>query len=1071
IHALIQNQAGRTPDTVAIEHRDMAMSFGELDRRSNRVARELIKAGVGAEVLVGLALSRTADAVVCILAVLKTGGAYLPLDINSPAERIRYILEDSQAMFVVTGSDVTDALNEVRASVVTVDPGAPALDPDDRPLDLCEGAELAYVIYTSGSTGKPKGVAIGHDNALAMIDWACSAYQEYELTSVLASTSLCFDLSIYEIFVPLSRGGKVVLVDSAVELIMGGFPAGLTLINTVPSVIKELLDHQKLPVSVRVVNVAGEALQAAEVETLYGKTAVRRVVNLYGPTECTTYSTSSEILNQPAADVTIGRPITNTRLYVLNDSHTLLPVPAPGELYIGGEGVARCYVNNADLTSERFLPDPYSPRPGLRMYRTGDVVRYRADGRVDFLGRSDNQVKIRGYRIELGEIEAELSRAGEIEQAAVMAVPEPGGANALVAYIVEKEGSPIGAAELRNRLAKRLPGYMIPARIVKVDRMPVNSNGKIDRRRLPLMATREGVLTPDRVKPRTQIEEMLVVIWCQLLGVAQVGVTDNFFEIGGHSLLATQVMNRVQRALGVDIGLRAIFECETIERLAARIESALKTGGYQDPPRLVRASRNDGHLPLSFSQQRLWFLDQLEPDNPFYNLANRTVLTSDLNVAALEIGITEVVRRHEALRTVFPHEENGPHQVVKFPERLVLPQVDLSELGIDEVKTRAPIMVAMEEQRPFNLAQGPLVRPLLVRLTPAHSLLVFTMHHVIGDAWSTRILRDEIVTLYQSSSRGVPSPLPELELQYPDYAVWQREWLRGEVLERQVGYWRNHLLNAPAVLLLPADRPRPTVQRYVGASLNFSLGKTLSLSLNELSRNESATLFMTLLCGFGMLLDRCTGDHDIIIGTPIAGRNHIELEPIVGFFVNSLVMRLNLDGGMTVAETLKTTRGVALAAYAHQDVPFEKLVDELKVERSLSHNPLFQVMFSMPNIPGDQMEFGAGDFRAEERQAGPVIFDLTLMLQQSASGEIGGALEYSADLFDAVTIQRLSTRLRTVFEKMVECRETRISGLSLLSPNESNEILVTWNATSRDYDRTGLVHQQLERRVQERPDA
>ncbi|HLL48663.1 MAG TPA: condensation domain-containing protein, partial [Longimicrobiaceae bacterium] len=675
-------------------------------------------------------------------------------------------------------------------------------------------------------------------------------------------------------------------------------------------------------------------------------------------------------------------------LYVCDEAGGLLPAGVGGELWVGGAGVARGYLGRAELTAERFVPDPFSGEPGARLYRTGDRVRRRGHGELEFLGRLDEQVKIRGFRIEPGEIEAALLGQAGVREAVVRVREDVPGRKRLVAYVVAEEGVDLSAPVLKGRLQTKLPEHMVPGAFVVLDRLPLNANGKVDRRALPAPEQGAGAAY---VPPRTATEEVLAGIWAEVLEVERMGVEEGFFELGGHSLLATQVVSRARRAFGVEVPLRALFEASTVAELAARIE-ALRSEGASPAPPIERVPRT-GPLPLSFAQQRLWLVDRIEPDSPAYVMPAVLRLRGPLDVGALRTGLDALVRRHETLRTVFAEREGGPVQLVLPPARVPLPVLDLRPVPGARREAEAERQVGAESLRPFDLARGPLLRAALLRLGEDDHVLCFTLHHIVSDGWSMGVLVREVSTLYDAARRGGTARLPEMPVQYADYAVWQRAWLRGDVLEAQIAYWRERFAGAPPLLEIPTDRPRAQGQSPRAASRGLVLSPALSKRLRALSRHEGTTLFMTLLASWQVLLGRYAGQEDVVVGSPIAGRNRRETEGLIGFFVNMLALRADLGGDPTWRELLDRVRETALGAYAHQDLPFERLVEELGVERSLTHPPVFQVTFALNRSGGRDERLVLGALETEPFGGGEAAakFELDLTIVD-AGGQLAAGL-------------------------------------------------------------------------------
>ncbi|HEX7239949.1 MAG TPA: amino acid adenylation domain-containing protein, partial [Longimicrobiaceae bacterium] len=822
VHDLFAAQAARTPAAPAVFHRGETMSYAELERRSARLANALRRRGVGPESRVGVCMSRTPELLVALLAVLRAGGAYVPLDPAYPRERLGYMVEDAGIGLVLTEPGLVDRLPENGAAPLFAD--AASGEPDAAPESGVLPENLSHVIFTSGSTGRPKGVMIRHSSTVVLLHWLRENVPDEERSSVLFSTSINFDVSVAEIFGTLCWGGKLVLVENALELATVEEP--VVYASMVPSAAVELLRTGGIPASVRTLNLAGEALPGPLAQGLYALPTVDKVRNLYGPTEDTTYSTYS-LVERGGEQVYIGRPLAKTRAYVLDARLKPVPVGIVGELYLAGDGLARGYEGRPDLTADRFLPDPFGA-PGARMYRVMDRVRWRDDGVLEYFGRTDFQVKVRGFRIELGEIEAVLGRHPSVRDVVAVVREDAPGDRRIVAYVTGTGASP---AELRVHVAAHLPDYMVPSAVIVLDAFPLSPNGKVDRKALPV----PGAVDPAEayVAPRTPTEEILAGIYAEVLRRERVGIADGFFAMGGHSLLATQVISRVQAALGVEVPLRALFEAPTVAALAERVDESLRTvAGVRVPP-LLPVPRN-GPLPLSFAQQRLWFIDQLEPGSPAYNMPFPLRLRGALDVRALERALTELVRRHESLRTVLARVDGEPVQVIREPAPRVLPVADLSALPAEARGREAHRLAVEDARRPFDLSRGPLLRAALARLADDDSLLLVNLHHVVSDGWSMGVLVREVSALYGAFSRGEPSPLPELPVQYADYAAWQRAWLTGETLERQIGYWKERLGGAPPLLELPTDHPRPAVAGLHGGARGFALPEEASRALRSL---------------------------------------------------------------------------------------------------------------------------------------------------------------------------------------------------------------------------------------------
>ncbi|NPC46572.1 non-ribosomal peptide synthase/polyketide synthase, partial [Corallococcus exiguus] len=1060
IPAMVEAQVHRTPDALAIITPERQLTYRELDAKANQLAHRLRGLGVGPEVRVGLCVERTEDLVIGALGILKAGGAYVPLDPSYPRERLGWLLEDAQGPALVAHSHLLSALPETSATPVCLDSDAElAKQPTTAPSVDIHPGHLAYLIYTSGSTGRPKGVAISHGNAVSFLQWALETFSPEELKGTLAATSLNFDLSVFELFAPLSSGGAVVVARNALHLAELSTAAHVTLVNTVPSAMAQLLRLGAVPPSVRVINLAGEALPETLAKQVYAVPTVQKLFNLYGPSEDTTYSTASLVGRDEVP--LIGRPLPATRAYVLDASLQPVPVGVAGELYLAGEGQARGYLLRPELTAERFVPEPFGP-PGGRMYRTGDRVRYRLDGRLEYLGRIDFQVKVRGFRIELGEIEAALRRAPGLKDAVVVAKGEAADKR-LVAYVTPKAETSLEVEALKAHLRQGLPEYMVPTTFVVMDALPLNSNGKVDRKALPEPEAPQSGNTYEA--PRTEAEAKLASIWAEVLRLPQVGVKDSFFELGGHSLLATQVVSRVRADLGVELPLRTLFESPTVEALAARLHGSASTHA----PKLTRTP-HDGPLPLSFAQQRLWLLDQLQPEDASYNLPVALQLSGHLDVEALRRAFEALVARHEALRTTFHEHQGQPTQRIQAPAAWTLPLMDLSSLPEDEREKEARKLADAEALRPFRLATGPLLRSALVRLREDSHLLLVTMHHIVSDGWSMGVLVRELISLYAAFHDGKEPGLTPLPVQYADFAAWQRNWLQGEALDAQIHYWKQQLSGAPAALELPTDRPRPPVQSHRGATMEVRIPGDVARAIKALAGREGATPFMVLLAAFQVLLSRYSAQEDISVGSPIAGRTQAETEGLIGFFVNTLVLRAHLSPRATFRELLAQVRGTTFAAFEHQHLPFEKLVEAVQPTRDLSRSPLFQAMFVLQNTPTEALRLPGLSFQALPLEAHFAKFDLSLALQE-VQGELVGSLEYATDLFDAATIQRMAGHFGVLLEAIATKPESRLADLPLLTAPERQQLLVEWNPPASQVPRELSIPAMVEAQVRRTPDA
>ncbi|HEU4835901.1 MAG TPA: amino acid adenylation domain-containing protein, partial [Pyrinomonadaceae bacterium] len=792
----------------------------------------------------------------------------------------------------------------------------------------------------------------------------------------------------------------------------------------------------------KTLHLGGEQLTRSTIEQLSGSLGDDCVIyNGYGPTEasvnCAIFSMGAVTAarEQQVDHVPIGRVTANNTLYILDQSFEPLPVGVYGEVYVGGAGLTSGYLRRPDLTAALFAPHPFGKQAGERLYRTGDVGRYLEDGNIECRGRIDHQVKIRGFRVEPGEVEAVLVQHPRVSAAAVDAQADGAGNLRLVAYLTPDVMPGPTTEELRVFMKQRLPQHMVPSIFVTLDQLPLNANGKLDRKALPEpeLSGREQY-----AGPRTPVEELLAGIFAEVLKLERVGRDENFFELGGHSLLATQVVSRVQLAFVVELPLRALFETPTVAGLAGQIEQ-LRRAGNGVTVRRLQAVERSGKLPLSFAQQRLWFIDQLEPESAAYNIPAAVRLRGKLNVEALRRSFAEVVRRHEVLRTRFVTEAGEPQQVIGNGWKFELPLLDLSHLPEVERETAAREWAAREAAQPFVLSEGPLLRLALARVSEEEHVLAVTMHHIISDGWSVGVLIREVSALYEAYSRGEESPLAELEVQYGDFAVWQREWLQGEVLEQQLGYWREQLTDL-VPLELPTDRARPAVPSHAGEVLTFDLNAEMTAGLQALSRRSGVTLFMTILAGFQLLLSKYSNQSDVAVGTDVANRNRAETEGLIGFFINQLVLRSEVNDELTFSELLKQVRTTTLEAYEHQDLPFERLVESLMPERDLSRTPLFQVKLVMQNAPREQMQLTDLELETLPVETQQTKFDLTLFLEER-NDHIAGKLEYACDLFDAGTVERLIAHWQTILNHVVSASRSRVSEIELLQESEIQQLL------------------------------
>ncbi|WP_146210353.1 non-ribosomal peptide synthetase, partial [Vitiosangium sp. GDMCC 1.1324] len=1069
VHSLFEEQVARRPEAVAVEYEGERLTYSELNRRANQVARHLRRLGVTVGSRVGLCAGHSVEMVAATLGILKAGCAYVPLDPTYPRERLAFMVEDTAVPVVLVQPELASKLPPVAAAVVMLERSWEGFAHESGE-DLGERVapeSLAYVMYTSGSTGRPKGVCIPHRGIVRLVrDTHFIEVKPGDRFTLMSNTA--FDAATLELWGALLNGAalvgvprEVALAPRALAAFLREKQASLTFVTTAlfNQVAAECPDAFR---TLTYVVFGGEAADPRWVREVLDKGAPRHLVNGYGPTENTTFSTTFEAM-QGAASVPIGKPISNSEAYVLDARMQPVPVGVAGELYVGGDGLALGYLNRPELTAEKFVAHPFSSEPGSKLYRTGDVAKYLPDGTLEYLGRRDAQVKVRGFRIELGEVEAALAKHPGVGEVVVLAREDILGDKRLVAYVVRRGGHAVEPGALRVFLKETLPEHMVPSAFVRLEKLPLTPNGKVDRKALPEPDV-ERAEREDHVAPRTQMERVVADIWAPLLKQARVGAHDNFFELGGHSLLAARVATRLREALQMELPVRVLFEAPTVAELAARLESM--PGGKQGQriPPLVPVPR-EGALPLSFAQQRLWFIEQLEPGGFTYNVPYALRLKGRLDVAVLERSLQECIRRHESLRTTFTQVAGRPVQRIAPELVLPLPVESLEGQSADAVR----LHVEREARRPFDLETGPLVRVTLLRVAADEHVLLLVMHHIICDIWSLDLLLREVETLYRAFSSGAVHSLPELPVQYVDYAKWQREWLKGELLEEQLSWWKQQLAGAPPVLELPTDRPRPPVQTFRGAYLSLPLPPALSGAIRKLSHEEGVTLFMAFLAGFHALLARYSGQTDIVVGSPISGRHRREVEGLVGFFLNTLPLRVEGAGVDGFRELLGRVRESCLGAYAHQELPFEQLVDALQPARDLSRSPLFQVMFvyqtaleslALPGLSVDELTF----------QPGMAKFDLTLFVRETAEGLLS-LWEYNTALYDEETVARMAGHYVRLLEGAVAEPEQRLSLLPMMGEEERRRVVVEFNDTAELYAPANGVHELFEAWADRTPEA
>ncbi len=1075
IHHLLERQAVTTPDAIAVDFDRSTLSYQALNARANQVAHHLRALGVGPETVVGLFTERSLEMMVGLFGILKAGGAYLPLDPTYPTDRLQFMLADTGVQIVLTHERCADRLprSDARALYLDRDRDVMARHPEDNPHSGVGPDHPAYVIYTSGSSGRPKGVVVLHRGVCNATEVEYRLYRTRPGDRVLQFASLNFDASMFEIVVCVRGGSTLQLVTS--ELIRSGQDLvrfleerEVTVLAIPPSALATL-PVTRSP-ALRLILVMGEDCPT---ELVARWRHVPEFFNAYGPTEASMWMVGTFL--HPDRPVTIGRPIANTRVYLLDKHLRQVPIGIPGELFIGGVCVTRGYLKRPDLTAERFLPDPFSDEAGARMYRTGDLSVYTPTGEIQFLGRLDNQVKIRAFRIELGEIETALAKHPGVKAAVVIVRDDLPSGRGLVGYIVPSQAPAPSTSELRRFLLEKLPDYMVPAAFVMLDAFPLSQAGKADRRALPAPRWDRPELDASFLAPSTSVEKVISDIWASVLAIPQVGIHDNFFELGGHSLLATQIISRMREVFRLDLPIRYIFEHPTIAGLSSLVETELARLGTSfharaapaptaAPPR-QDATESTQH-PLSFAQERLWFLRQLNPDDLSYNLPIEYPLGS-VEPERLRACLNEIVRRHEVLRTTFHIARGRPVQRVAPALELALPVVDLHAESEDGRQARRKQVFAAEARRPFDLTAGPLLRATLLILSDTACSLLVVMDHIVSDGWSLGLLFQELAALYDASLRGAPSPLPALAMQYGEHAERQRARLQGDVLAQSTQYWRNKLAGAPPRIELPLDHPRkPATQDSAGGAVFFRWPEDIAAKLRALSQTEQMTAFIVQLSLFQAFLWRHTCQDTIVVGSPVTNRGQAELEAMIGFFVNMLVLRADFSERMTFRELLRQMRETALEAYSHQELPLEKLIEELQPERDPTVNPIFQVMFTHRSVTPAKDQ---GAIQAAMATLRSAQFDLSLHVLDDGAA-IGGFAEYKSALFDRPTIERLVARLERFATQLVEDVDRPMAEIALL-PEAEQQALTAWNQTDKPYATETCLHGHFLAQVARTPDA
>jgi amino acid adenylation domain-containing protein len=1044
--------------------RGTALTYQQLNQQANQMAHFLRQQGVKAESLVGLCMDRSIEMIVGLLGILKAGGAYVPLDPHYPAERLAFMLADAAAKILLTQSHLHPNLPHTTAQVIAVDLTNLHLTQQSttNPHPITSPDNAAYVIYTSGSTGTPKGVVVPHRGLGHLVEVQKALFHLTPDDRILQLASLSFDAATFEIVMALGSGATLVLEDRW-DLLPG--PALLRLlhehqisvITITPSALALLPDDHPLP-HLRLINVAGEACSATLVNR-WGRG--RTFCNLYGPTETTIWATveSCSPGEQPPP---IGQAIPSLAVYLLDEHLQPIPDGTVGEIYIGGLGVTRGYRHKAALTATAFRPDPFTDQPGGRLYKTGDLAYQLPDGRLVYAGRKDQQVKIRGIRVELGEIEHRLAQHPDVAQAVTQVHRNPNGSQALVAYIVPHDAAAPTPTDLRHYVAQTLPEHMVPEFIVSLSHLPTTPNGKLDRQALPAPGRQRPALATPFAAPQTPTEQTIAALWSDILAIDGLGRQDNFFECGGHSLAITQVAARIQATLQVNVPLVALFEQSTIAQLAAYLDTHHRQSPQnQIPPIQVKRTPDQTVFPLSFSQERVWFMRELLPDNRAYNAQSSIRFRGGLDIPALEKALTTLVERHEMWRTTFALVDNWPRQHIHLAWTVRLPLVDVSHIPAENREAAAASHIRRAFDHVFDTTQLPLLHFLLIKLGDDDHVLVQVEHHFIHDGWSYAIQQQEFKALYTAFRQDKPSPLPPATIQFADFVLWQREWLQGEVLKTQLDYWQKQLKGLNQVTEILTDYPRPPVQTLRGRALRTLIPAPLTRQLRAFSQTEKATLFMVLLTGLKALLSRYTNQEDIVVGSSVANRRLPESEGLIGMIVNNVALRTDLSDQPTFREAVARVRQTALEAYDHQDIPFERIVGAMQPERDLSRNPFFQIIFSFHDAPVPTLELPDVQGEITYHQNDSAKFDLNVLVipsgERQGPDELLIVWEYNRDLFTTETITRLAARFEHLLHQAIIHPDTRLSDLSFLTPDEEQAILQEWNNTATHFGDVSLV--------------
>ncbi|MFP4122418.1 amino acid adenylation domain-containing protein [Coleofasciculus sp.] len=1061
IHDLFQRQAAKSPDAIAIAYNNQQLTYQELEQKSNQLAHYLQSIGVTTETLVGLYLERSPELIITLLAILKAGGAYLPLDTSTPPQRLKTILDDAQSPILITQKNRLTSLPETPATIHILSVEDCLNSTNDSapipPVHHVNSNNLAYVMYTSGSTGKPKGVCILHRGVVRLVK--NTNYAHFGVDEVvLQLASIAFDAATFEIWGPLLNGSKLVLMQAKIpslpEIATAIKQHNITTLWLTAGLFHLMVEEQIEALKpLRQLLAGGDVLSIPHVKKVLTELPDCQLINGYGPTENTTFTCCHKITLEDTTktSIPIGRPIANTQVYILNPNLQRVPIGTPGELYIGGDGLARGYLNQPDLTQERFIANPFSHDPKSRLYKTGDKVRWREDGVIEFLGRLDFQVKIRGFRVELAEIEAVLQNYPNVRNVVVLAREDKPGDKRLVAYLVpEDRHRELNPDHIKPFLLKKLPSYMIPSALIILDQFPLNINGKVDRRALPAPNHNLG-LNRQLVKPRNPAEHRIAAIWQEILGF-DVGINERFTDLGGNSLQATRILSRIRDAFGVDIPVSAMLQnCKssvaTVASLAEYVTHSILQDGVSEINPLKAI--NHGHdLPLTVYQERIWLLAQRAEQNPIYNLPMVFRFQGTLNITLLEKAINQVIKRHESLRTVFTVVNGLPRQHI-LPElkiKIAVVDVNTDQLSQDEEEEHIQTLINQEARHYFNLQTAPLIRVNLFQVRTDDSILMITCHHIISDGWSLGVLLNEISVFYTHFRQGSQLYLPEIQVNYGDFTLWHQQRQR-DTETALLNYWTNQLTGVLPLLKLPTDHPRPARQTFKGTIQYFHINQDVRNQIESFSQTHGATLFMVLIAVFQILLHRYSNQDDIVIGSPIASRNYSSLENLVGCFANIIPLRTQINNNPSFREFLAQVKKVSLEGYTYLDFPAEKVLSNFKYKRNLSYYPWFQVVFILLNVPQRDFELPGLKITDKRFNKGAAICDLVFLVEPKMQG-LQCSIEYNTDLYNDQTITRLIGHFQQLLQEILTHPEQRIKHLPLLTEAEATQLSPQWHPSA-----------------------